>query len=55
VWSVSNIDEAIEIFTSMPAGTPDEEGNYHPDTFWYKVQKRIEYFSEIARNRSKKS
>ena len=32
VWAVNSVKEALEIFTGMPAGEPDEHGDYAEDT-----------------------
>jgi predicted ATP-dependent protease len=45
VESVSTIDEALELLTGVPAGTPGEDGRYPPDTINGMVQLRLE---EIA-------
>lgn len=49
IYPVRTIDEGIELLTGMPAGTPDEEGNYPPDTFNGKVQSRLTELAEISR------
>jgi lon-related putative ATP-dependent protease len=44
VYAVSTVAEGIEILTGMPAGTPDDQGNYSTDTVFGKVQHRIRNF-----------
>jgi len=41
VWAVDTVEEGIEILTGMPAGTPDEEGNYPEGTLFRLVQARL--------------
>lgn len=37
IWSVSTIDEGIEILTGIPAGKPDKNGKYPKETIHGKV------------------
>jgi lon-related putative ATP-dependent protease len=46
IWAVSHVDEGIEILTGVPAGTPDEEGNYLEGTINYLVNQRLEDLSQ---------
>jgi lon-related putative ATP-dependent protease len=45
IQAVSSIDEALELLTGVPAGLPDEDGHYAPDTINGKVHDRLK---EIA-------
>ena len=45
IHAVSSIDEALELLTGVPAGIPDENGHYAPDTINGKVHDRLK---EIA-------
>ncbi|MDQ7784316.1 MAG: ATP-binding protein [Desulfomonilaceae bacterium] len=45
VWAVDHVDEGIELLTGMPAGTPDDEGNYPEGTINYLVDTRLEELS----------
>jgi len=47
IYPVKHIDEGIEILTGVPAGKPDEKGNYEKDTVNYIVDKKL---TEFARN-----
>lgn len=49
IYPVRTIDEGIELLTGVPAGTPDEDGNYPPDTVNGRVQVRLAELAEIAR------
>lgn len=49
VWSVKTIEEGIEVLTGVPAGKPDRDGNYPPDTVFGKVQARLRAIAEALR------
>lgn len=44
IYRVATIEEGIEILTGVPAGTPDEDGNYSKDTVYGKVQDKLERY-----------
>jgi len=44
IYPVETIEEGIEILTHVPAGSPDEKGNFPPDSVYGKVQKKLMYF-----------
>lgn len=46
IWSISTIDEGIEILTGVPAGTPDENGDYPKDSVHGRVQAALEEWLE---------
>ncbi len=46
IYQVSTVEEGIEILTGMPAGTPDDAGNYPEDTVYYKVQEKLKKYLE---------
>ncbi|MGD8398045.1 MAG: ATP-binding protein [Anaerolineae bacterium] len=48
VYAVETVDEGIEILTGLPAGEPDEEGNYPEGSINYLVQRRL---AELATQR----
>lgn len=48
VYAVETVDQGIELLTGMPAGEPDEEGNYPEGTVNGLVQKRL---AELAEKR----
>lgn len=41
IYAVSDVDEAIELLTGMPAGAPDEEGNIPEGSINYLVASQI--------------
>lgn len=50
IYPISHIDEAIHLLTGTPAGEPDSEGYYPPDTINGKVQVRLEEFAKLRRS-----
>jgi lon-related putative ATP-dependent protease len=48
IYPVENVDQGIELLTGIPAGEPDEAGNYPPDTVNGRVQARLKELSEKA-------
>ncbi|MBI4774436.1 MAG: AAA family ATPase [Deltaproteobacteria bacterium] len=46
IYAVESIDQGIEILTGVPAGEPDAEGNYPPDSINGKVCARLKEFAE---------
>jgi hypothetical protein len=46
IWAVDHVDQGIEILTGVPAGQPDENGDYPEGTINYLVDERLE---ELAR------
>lgn len=44
IYAVDNVDDGIEILTSIKAGKPDKHGNYPKGTVNYAVQQGLEYF-----------
>lgn len=47
VYAIHTIDQALELLTGMPAGEPDEDGNYPPDTVNGRVQARLKELAEL--------
>jgi len=46
IYPVKNIDEGIEVLTGVPAGEPDEKGEFPEDTINYMVQERLDEMAE---------
>ena len=46
IWSISTIDEGIEILTGVPAGTPDKNGDYPKESVHGRVQAALEDWLE---------
>ena len=51
VYSVDSIEEAVELLTGVPAGEPDEDGGYPPDTVYGKVMTQLEAFNRVLLER----
>lgn len=51
VWAVETIEDGIELLTGVPAGVPNEEGEYPEGTVFRKVKDRLAAFSEELRGR----
>jgi lon-related putative ATP-dependent protease len=49
IWSVSTIDQGIEILTGVPAGERGADGSYPEGTINYLVDKRLQAFGENLR------
>ncbi|WP_136523524.1 Lon protease family protein [Geomonas ferrireducens] len=49
VWSVSEVEEGIEILTGVPAGKPAEDGSYPEGSVNFLVQKRLKIMLENMR------
>lgn len=44
IWTVNNVDDALELLTGMSAGARDEEGNYPEESVNGMVEKALEKF-----------
>jgi lon-related putative ATP-dependent protease len=49
IFAVEHIDQGIELLTGMPAGAPDDKGDYPPDTINARVMARLAAFADKAR------
>lgn len=49
IWSVSSIDEGIQILTGMKAGELQADGTYPKDTFNWKISRKLDEFLEITK------
>ncbi len=47
IYSVSTIDEGIEILMGRPAGRMDKKGNYPPESIHGQVMKRLREMNEV--------
>lgn len=48
IYPVKTIEEGIEILTGVPAGVPNEEGNYPEETVYRKVKEKLDVFRKIV-------
>ncbi|MEA3407649.1 MAG: ATP-binding protein [Chloroflexota bacterium] len=46
IYAVSSVKEGIELLTGVPAGEPDEEGDYPQDSVYGMVQAKLEKYAE---------
>ena len=46
IYPVQTIDQGIEILTGMPAGQPDESGNYTAGTIHQRVREKLHSYME---------
>ena len=51
LWSITSVDEAVELFTGVPAGVPDAGGAYEADTVYGRVKAQLEAFDRILADR----
>ena len=49
VHAVSTVDEAVSLLTGVPAGEPDADGNYPPDSVNGRVQTRVAELNALRR------
>ncbi|MEJ2185999.1 MAG: ATP-binding protein [Gemmatimonadota bacterium] len=49
VYAVETVDEGIALLTGMPAGEPDEDGKYPPDSVNGRVARRLAELAEQRR------
>lgn len=52
IYAVETVDEGIELLTGIPAGAPDENGQYPPGTINRRVQHRLLALARRARELS---
>ncbi len=59
IFTVTTVDEALTLLTGMPVGTPDDEGNYPPDSINGRVVAALkamnERWKELAASGEEKS
>ena len=48
IYQVANVAEGIQILTGRPAGSPDAEGAYPPDTVYGRIQEKLRRFVKRA-------
>jgi predicted ATP-dependent protease len=53
VWAVDRIDQALELFTGMPAGERDESGQFPEGSVNRKVHDRLVELADHRRSFSK--
>jgi predicted ATP-dependent protease len=53
IYTVSTVEEGIELLTGVKAGTPNAEGDYDPETVYGRVQKRLSKIAKDVRESTK--
>ncbi len=51
IFAVASTEDAVELFMGVPAGEPDANGNYPPETVFGKVAARLEEYDCILAQR----
>ncbi len=51
IYSVSNIDEGIEVLTGVPAGKKDKNGHFPAGTINYLVYEKLKKYAEISKDK----
>jgi len=49
VWTVSTVDEAVDLLAGHPAGRPDEAGQFPQDSVNGRVRHRLQDFSRVLK------
>ncbi|PID15044.1 ATP-dependent protease [Sporosarcina sp. P34] len=53
IYKVRTIEEGIEILTGIPAGHPNEQGDYDKETVYGKAATKLRMFMEFAREQER--
>jgi predicted ATP-dependent protease len=48
IYSVSNIDEGIEVLTGVPAGKKDKNGHFPAGTINYLVYEKLKKYAKVT-------
>lgn len=48
IYAINSIDEGLELLTGVPAGEPDENGQYPADSVHGRVQAKLAHFAQLA-------
>lgn len=51
IYSISTIEEGIEVLTGVPAGTKDKDGHFPAGTINYLVYEKLKKYAEISEKR----
>jgi predicted ATP-dependent protease len=52
IYAVDRVEDAVELFTGMQAGTPDVDGTYPEGTLFARVQQRLQTFDTALTERA---
>jgi predicted ATP-dependent protease len=51
LWSVGNVEEAVELLLGMPAGVADAEGKYPAESIFGRASRRLATFDRVLEER----
>lgn len=54
IYAIENAEEALELFTGLPAGTPNEQGEYEEGTANYLIMKNLKELKKVAEAKEEK-
>ncbi len=49
LYTMTTLDDGLELLAGLPAGEPDEHGEYPPETVHGAVQRRLSHFAQVLR------
>jgi predicted ATP-dependent protease len=52
IYSISTIDEGIELLTGVPAGKKSKEGNFPVGTINYLVYEKLKKYFQLSKNKN---
>lgn len=52
IYSISTIDEGIELLTGVPAGKKNKEGNFPVGTINYLVYEKLKKYFQLSKNKN---
>ena len=52
IYSISTIEEGIEILTGVPAGKKDKDGNFPAGTVNYLVEEKLRNYANISNGKN---
>lgn len=53
IWSIATVEDVAELLLGRPAGSPDEAGNYPPESIFGLVAARLDAFDRILAARGR--
>jgi predicted ATP-dependent protease len=55
IYAVETVDEALELLTGIPVGTPDVDGTQPEGSLDQRVARRLKHLAELRRKYAKKA
>jgi predicted ATP-dependent protease len=53
IWAIGTVEDAAELLMGVPAGVPDDAGNYPPDSIFGRAAARLSAFDRILAERQR--